>query len=64
MPLKTVYLGIAKVQDLIQKLIDEHKIALQALLAELAAEIRFENIHCLQAQFPSLFLKCGIMAEH
>ncbi len=37
------HLGVPKVHDLIQQLVDEHKVVLYALLAELAAKVGLEE---------------------
>lgn len=42
------YLGIAKVQYFIQKLVYEHKVALDALLAEFTPKVILEQRHNLQ----------------
>ena len=41
------YLGIAKVQRFIQKLIDENKVVLYTLLVKFSSKIRFEEAHNL-----------------
>lgn len=42
-----MYLGVAKVKDFIQQLVDEDKVAFDALLAELPTKIVFEQSHYL-----------------
>ena len=42
------YLGVAKVQNFVQKLIYEHEVALDALLTEFPPKVVLEQRHNLQ----------------
>lgn len=42
-----VYLRISKIQNLIQQLVDEHKVALDALLTELPPKVVLEQCYYL-----------------
>ena len=64
---QVVYLRVSKVQNLIKQLVDEHKVALDALLTELSPKIVLEqcnNLHGKVQAMTAITLTCADKRSH